>query len=534
VSESWVIARLTARRSIRSAVVWGYVFGAVVASSAWSYTELYKTTASRLALERTFSNNEAMSALFGPGNELQTVAGFTAYKVTMTIAILGAVWGLLASTRALRGEEDDGRWEVLLAGPTTKRRATATALGGLGGAVATLWAVTAVICLLAGQLHQVDIAPGAALDLALALAATPVMFVAVGALTSQLVDSRRAATGFASGILGLSYALRMVGDAGVHAHWLDWVSPIGWVELLQPLTSPRPMSLIPIAVFTGTLSVAAVQLSSVRDVTEGILTARGLARRVARPMTRPIQLAVRLARPTVVGWWTMVVVAASLYGLIAKSSGATIAGSSVQQVLQRLGAAGSGTDVVLGICFLVVAVFISVIAAGQVTAARGEESSGRLDQLLSRAVTRTSWLGGRLVIAVTAVVVAGVLTGLCAWIGAASEHAGVRLATLVVAGLNLVPPALVVLGAGTLAFGLWPKACTPCVYAVLTWSLVIEVVGGIGATNHWLLDTSVFHQMASAPAVHPNWPANGVMVAVGVVSLALGVVAFGRRDLEGA
>jgi len=58
---------------------------------------------------------------------------------------------------------------------------------------------------------------------------------------------------------------------------------------------------------------------------------------------------------------------------------------------------------------------------------------------------------------------------------------------------------------GALAFGVWPRATSLVVYAVLGWSLLVEVVGGVGALNHWVLDSSVFHQMATAPAVSPNW-----------------------------
>ena len=58
-------------------------------------------------------------------------------------------------------------------------------------------------------------------------------------------------------------------------------------------------------------------------------------------------------------------------------------------------------------------------------------------------------------------------------------------------------------------------------------------IGGIGAISHWVLDTSVFHQMASAPAVPPHWEANGVMVAIGVASALIGGIAFSRRDLRG-
>jgi putative exporter of polyketide antibiotics len=51
--------------------------------------------------------------------------------------------------------------------------------------------------------------------------------------------------------------------------------------------------------------------------------------------------------------------------------------------------------------------------------------------------------------------------------------------------------------------------------------------------NHWVLDTSVFHQIAAAPAVPPNWTTDGVLVAVGIATAAVGVIAFTHRDLQG-
>jgi ABC-2 type transport system permease protein len=57
--------------------------------------------------------------------------------------IIGGVWGLLAATRLIRGEEEAGRWELVLAGQTTRRRAAAGAVAGLGAGLLTLWAVMA-------------------------------------------------------------------------------------------------------------------------------------------------------------------------------------------------------------------------------------------------------------------------------------------------------------------------------------------------------------------------------------------------------
>ena len=192
-SPGTVVARLTARRAVRSGVTWGFIFGISIASSAISYTSIYKTAAQRGALAAAYGSNKATSALFGPAPQLQTVAGFTVFKISMTLIALGAVWGLLTSTRLLRGEEDNGRFELLLAGQTTRRGAALQAMAGLGSGVLALWMVTAVITVLTGADSSVGIAAGPALYFALAMVATAVMFLAVGALTSQLGATRRQA-----------------------------------------------------------------------------------------------------------------------------------------------------------------------------------------------------------------------------------------------------------------------------------------------------------------------------------------------------
>jgi polyether ionophore transport system permease protein len=531
-----VVARVTARRAVRSGVVWGYIFGALIASSAVSYDRLYQTQAARDALATAYGANKATSALFGPAPQLQTVAGFTAFKISMTLMLLGAVWGLLTSTRLLRGEEDDGRWELLLAGPTTRRRAAAQALAGLGVGVGALWALTAILTVGVGLDSSVKIAAGPALYFALAMAATAVLFLAVGALASQLAPTRRQAASYAAAFLGVSYAVRMIADAGVGLHGLIWASPLGWVEELRPFTAPQPLALLPIAAFTAALAAAAVGLAGVRDVGAGILADRARSAPRLRLLSGPGGLAIRLVRPTAGAWLTAIALSALLFGLIARSAGSTISGSSAQDVLARLGASGTGADAVLGVCFLVLAVLIAFAGAGQVTAARSEESSGRLDHLLVGPVSRYRWLGGRLLVAVVVLVAGGAAAGLFAWLGAASQHSGAGLGTLLDAGLNLVPPAIAIGGVGVLAFGAWPRRTSAVVYVALGWSLLADIVGGFGGSGpagRLLLDSSVFHQMTSAPSVSPNWAANGVMAAVGVGCAVGGLVAFNRRDLAG-
>jgi ABC-2 type transport system permease protein len=67
------------------------------------------------------------------------------------------------------------------------------------------------------------------------------MFLAVGALASQLASTRRQAAGYGAALLGACYAVRMVADSGIGLGWLLWVTPLGWVEELRPLTRPDPV-----------------------------------------------------------------------------------------------------------------------------------------------------------------------------------------------------------------------------------------------------------------------------------------------------
>lgn len=68
---------------------------------------------------------------------------------------------------------------------------------------------------------------------------------------------------------------------------------------------------------------------------------------------------------------------------------------------------------------------------------------------------------------------------------------------------------------------------------VLGWSALIELTGGFLAQNHWVLGTSLFHQMASAPAVAPDWGTNGALAGLGLAAMILGDRALRHRDLQG-
>ena len=268
------IAFRTARRAVRSGVLWGYIFGITVAASELGYNSTYKTRAERAHVAALFSNNAGLAALVGPARALQTVAGYAVWKTLVFTAVVLGAWGLLLGTRLLRGEEDAGRWELLLAGQTTRRGACAQALAGIGAGLATCWALGAVIITAAGQSSKVNISVGPCLYFAVALASPALVFTAAGALAGQLAATRRQAASYAAAALGASYALRMVADSSRGLAWMRWLSPLGWTEELQPLTHPRPLALLPIGASVIVLVAVTLRLAGERDLGASVVPDR--------------------------------------------------------------------------------------------------------------------------------------------------------------------------------------------------------------------------------------------------------------------
>ncbi|HZQ75725.1 MAG TPA: hypothetical protein VFE55_00235 [Acidimicrobiia bacterium] len=529
-----VVARQSARRAVRPGLLWGVVFGATIAATMAAYRSTFPTPESRAGLVRSFQGNPAFEAIFGLTRHLDTVAGYTAYKTLFTMVILGAVWGLLISTRLLRGEEDTGRFELFLAGATTRGGAARQVVTGLGAGLLALWLPTALLAVAEGRSPAVGIGAGPALFFATAAVAAAAMFMAVGALASQLAGTRHGANLLGAGVLAGAYLVRMAADSDPRIGWLRWAGPIGWIEELRPLTGSRWPAFLPIAALVVVAGGAALRIAGRRDVGAGALAGRAASRSRLRLLGGQAGLTVRLTRPALLAWTGALAATGLVLGLVTQSAGQSLQTSpTIDRVIARLGATGSGAATYLGFVSLIAAGLLTVAAAGQIAAARTEEADGHLDHLLARPVARWRWLAVRLLVAAALVIAAGVITGVAAWIGAATQHAAVGFGTLVEAGLNVAPPALFVLGAGALVYGLWPRAAVGATYGLVVWSFLVETVASITDTARWLRDASPLLHIAPAPATAPNWTAAAWLLGLGALASVAGVAAFGRRDLQG-
>ena len=533
---SLTVATLTARRAARSGAVWGVLFGLLIFNEAVTYYTSNPTPASRQDIVRTFADDTAFAAILGPARRLDTAAGFISWRLLGLLVWVGAIWGLLTATRLLRREEDAGRWELLLAGRTTRGRATAEAIAGLAVGWLVLWALSAAATVAAGSRATVGFSTSGSLLYATAATASAAMFLAIGALASQFAATRRQANGLAALVFAAAFLIRLIADSVAGAGWLRWASPLGWIEELQPLTGAQPIALAPIALLVAGASGLAILLAARRDAGTALLARRAPARARTRLLDSSALLVVRLERWVALAWIGGLAAAAAIFGITARSAAqGNVAVEDIERTVGRLGAQPvSATAAWIGYEFLYLGALLTFAAAGQIAAMRSEEADGHLDHLLARPLDRRAWLAGRLGFGAAFVLAAALATGLTAWAGIGSGSGGLGLGTMLQAGINLVPPALLVLGLGTLLLGVAPRLAMPLLYALVLWSFLIEIVGTSITSSQWLLDTALFTHVGPVPAAELDWPAMGILTGLALLAALAGLAAFAHRDLAAA
>lgn len=522
---------LVARRAVRGAFTWG----AVLALMAWmqvnEYANAYPTAADRATLVKTMGSDVATQAIFGPARQLDTIAGYFAFHVVAIFGIVGGAWGLLTATRLLRGEEEAGRWELVLTGPTTRRSATAAALTGLGVALVALWSTSAAAIYLIGRSADPEFSLFDSMFTAAAASASAGMFLSLGALSSQLAGSRRQAAGLTALVLGVAYVLRVIAYSTPSVRWLHWVTPLGWVDEMRPLTDNQPLALAPVIAFMAVSAAATVALSGRRDLGASVLRTKDTAKPRTALLNGPVRLVIRLELRTSLGWVAGLAAGGLLMGLSARSI-EDIWKDQSGGAIQSLGGS-SGSAAYLGLVFLIAGLLVMLAAAGQVAGTRAEEAEGHAENLLTRPVSRLLWLTSRFAVAAATLLVFSLVTGVTTWIGAASSGAAIRLSTLLAAGINLLPGAIFVLGVGTLVHGLAPRLATIVAYGLVAWSFLLEFIGaGLGLSGR-LLNLSIFHHVARAPAADVQWDSAMALVLLGLTTALLGAIAIRRRDVVG-
>ncbi|MFI4984606.1 MAG: ABC transporter permease [Solirubrobacterales bacterium] len=525
-------ARALAQQGLRDArvrtIAFGYLFAVYAYIQPVGFRHAYPTPSDRVAFAHSFANNDALRLFYGyPYNPL-TVSGYSAWRVGGTLAILAAVFGLLAAVRVLRAEEDSGRMELVLAGAVGRRMTYLSAMAAIAAGVLILWLAELVGFLAAG------LPAGGSAYLALATTSVVPVYVGVGALASQLASTRRIALELAGAVVALSLLLRVIADTATGAAWLGWATPLGWAEELRPFTGPHPLVLVLPAAASVLLLVIAARIAARRDIGIGLLPVRDTAEPRLRLLSSPTAQALRSERGGLIVWTSSVAVFACILGVVSKSVSSAGISKSAQRELAKLGSGSIVTPTgYLAFVFIFFILAVSLFACAQVGAVRHEEADEQLETLLALPVSRRDWLGGRLLLASCAAAAISFAAGLLTWAGATSVGVPISLPRMLEAGANCLPVALLFLGIAALAYAVVPRASAAISYGLVTVTFLWQLVGSLLGAPKWLVEVTPFAHVGLVPAQPFRATAAAVMLALAALASLSALWLFRRRDLAG-
>jgi ABC-2 type transport system permease protein len=525
----WWLAYRHHLRLLRNAAI-AWIAGVSIVSTGVVATFEHRigTEAEMQALE-AMENVPALKALSGRYVEIATIEGFVLSRWGMMFSILVVIWAMLASARLLRGAEEAGHHEPLRAGTISPR-------GLLTSALAALFTTHLVLAVVIGLTHSaagMDVATSWALGGAAGLLAAS--FAAAGTLASQLAASRRRAVVIVGSLLGIMLGLRVLAAATATPEWVWWTTPFGWIGFLHEVDQARPAVFGALVALLVVLVGAALALAH-RDVHAGVLARRSRRLRPARVVRTQAGLAMRLASASAATWGTVIILVVLVFGLLARDLAAAAAEFPTQTELtaEMFGVVIDTTEGIAALAFYFGALLMAALAAGQAVDIREEEATWRVEHLLVRPVARTRWLAIRVLTSVAVLALIGVVSGIAAWVATAAMGDAVTLTDGLLAGINIVPLGVLVLGVGVAVFGLAPRRTTALAHGFVVAAFVLDFVGPFLDPPGWVLQLSPFRHVAAVPAVDMDVGAAVVMLAAGVLATSVGVVAFRRRDLKEA
>ncbi|TMR04235.1 hypothetical protein ETD83_09135 [Actinomadura soli] len=521
---AWMTVRL-----IRRGAGWlALALACYVVVEVVTYERTYPDAASRQKLA-ALSKDPAVRMLQGVPHAAETTGGYVVWDAGWMLAAIAGLWALLTAGRLLRGEEESGRAELVLAAPIRPTRVVLVQCGVLGGAALVAGASVAAPLALLGTG-----AAGSAL-FGLGLAGFAATFAAVAAVLAQLFQVRRRATAASAAVFGALFLLRMAANSADPRGWLRWFTPFGWLDDLHPYRDPNWAVLAVTLAMPAVVGGVAVALRTRRDTADALIGEPDHARARLRLLGGPAAFAWRSNRGMLTGW----LLGIAGYAFVAGTLIATVVDYAAddpdyQRILESLGwDAGDVADGFVGIMGVLIGLLIALYACWRIGAARAEEAAGRLDHVLTRPVTRRRWLGGHILLTLASALLLALASAAAMWAGAAATGAGVGLADTLAATLNPLPVAALATGLAVVLLGARPRLTVPGSAAAAVAAYLIETIGPALDWPDLVLAVSPFHHLAAVPAEPFELVGTLVMTASAMVLAAAGCLLFERRDLTG-
>ncbi|WP_280354030.1 ABC transporter permease [Nocardia otitidiscaviarum] len=490
--------------------------------------QVYKTQEDLRAVSQ-FAEGTMGALISGPGYGLAdpTVESVIVAIYGLYFLLLAALMNILLISRHTRVEEQTGRAELIRANAVGRHAPLTAAL------LLAVAANVALSLLIAGSFAISGLDTSGAPLFGASVGAAGLVFAGITAVTVQITEYSRAASGLAGAALGVAYVVRAAGDTireGGSA--LSWFSPLAWSQQTRAYVDPRWW---PLALSVGCAVAAAAigyALSSRRDLNAGLVAPRRGNREAPGWLDSPVALAFRLQRASLIGWSLALAASGLLYGALTSTLVDAFEDLPDNVVDVMGGDPSRMLDGYVSTMAVFDALLVAIFVILGVQSLRGEETKGHAEPVLATGTSRWALFGGWIGVlaagAAALLLVVGAALGISA---AISIGDGSYLGKVIAAHLAYLPAVLVVLAVAALLFGVVPGA-VGAAWALFGFAMILAFFGSIMDLPQWVMNLSPFEHTAALPLEPMTWSPLVVLTALALALIGAGGTAFRRRDLD--
>lgn len=527
------LRRFGFRQTLKGALIVGFLTGIMMGAQGAAYAAAYPDQHSRDIFVASLQSATALGFLAGEIENASTPASYSIYKSIAIVTLLTGVWGLIVTTRLLRGQEEDGRLEQIVSGQTTKANASLQMLIGFGYSLVLAFVIAWLFIASLGLMPKVDLAVGNSTLLTIGVFLPCLFFAGLGILTSQLALTRGRAMAYGLSVLIVFFVLRGAANSVADWNWLKQWSPFGWTDLLNAVLSPHIFWIIPTVLFFLISALLGFYLAQKRDLGASVLPESDHARSHFFLLGSAFSFSIRRSFSTFF-WWAIATLGyTALLSSIAKIGADALSSSpAFVQIIKALG--GNHDDLViafLGFGGMFTALILLIMVAVYMGSTRQEEAKGYLDNLLVQPVRRSAWLAQRTLIATVMALIIAAFSAYLIWQIATLQNVSLDLGILLQNAIALTGTIVLLIGIGVLTYGLLPRVAALIMYAVIVWAFVVDVLKSLFKLNDWVDKTSLLHYVSFAPTKAPDWTQFAWLVGIGLALTCIGIWFFTRRDI---
>jgi ABC-2 type transport system permease protein len=519
-------------------IVAGMTAGLMFAVSA-AIPGIFPTQAARDEMARLATDMGAVAqGLAGKAVNVGTLGGYVQWKYGAFFVWIVALWSILALSGTLAGEARKGSLELIASLPLGRRRIAWEKIAAHLTLLAAVLVLTALASFVSGAAFGT--LPGDAIPLGNAIAYAAwlgVMALAFGSLAFVLSQVLGRAGGAAiSGLLLFAGWILTGYQASVPPFRpLAALTPWSWTQDHLPLAGQTDwLSLLPVAMIPVVLLPLGVVLFDRRDLgaTRPVRLPRflSLPALVGGPAGR--SLAERL--PVALSWGLGI----GLFGMVVAAMSRSFADElrKLPDIEAFFASAFPGIDtgsaggflqfVFVDMGIVIVGFAVATLIAGWAS----DETSGRVELLLTAPVSRRGWAARSGAGVFGAVAVVTLVLALGIGIGAASSGSEALTPMLGTIAIGLWMAALA--GIGLAAGGLGrPGLAAELVALVVIVTFLIDLLGPVFKLPDLVLQLALTSHLGRPMIGEWDWPGLAVCLALALGGLLVGAWGFGRRDL---